>query len=250
MMKKFIFLCFLNISFSVYCQDQQKVGALVFESHKFMGNKHLKPSDAEIKREKEKLRAFVKKEIDSVTPDKFINSFPKPELEHYGGSMKCLHTFDIYEEYYESVVECDYIKKTNIQRYEQIKIKTLEANTIERDINTNHYKILGKRQLTLSPTPNDYEIIEYRDETKLILGYECFKVVLKKKFQENLHLTIYDVEMYVTEAIKLNYSPVTRYKEILKKYYPLEITRKPRNKVMAEVTTWKIKTIDLKKDNN
>lgn len=246
-MKKLILLCFLNVSFSLYSQDQQKIGSLVFESCKFIGNKHLQPSKSEREAEKEKLREFVEKNIDSIHTDEFIESIPKSELEIYGDSLKCDYSLDIYKEFYESKTKCHYSKVTDIERYEQIHIKTLEANTIERNINTNHYKILGKRQIRLSSIPDNFEIIEYRNETKLILGYQCFKVLVRKKFQSNLHLTIYDIEMYVTEDIKVSYSPITRSKEILDKYYPLEITRKPRNEVMAEVIIWKIKTIDLKK---
>jgi len=246
--RTFTVLFFLTNFFCLHSQDQQKKGFLVFESHKFIGNTHLKPSESEIEKEKERLRQFVKNEIDSETPDEFINSIPKSELEFYNGSMKCLHTLDIYEYYFESKTSCDYLKKSNIERFQQINRSSLEANTVERNTLTNHYNILPKRQIKLQSIPSDYRIIEKRNETKVIAGYKCFKVILKKGLQTNPHLTIYDIEMYVTEDINLNFSPICNYKEILNKYYPLEITRKPREEIMTEITTWKIKSIDLKNE--
>lgn len=205
----------------------------------------MKPLESEIEAKKKKLKEFVKQHVDSVNPDKFINSIPKSELESYGDSIKCLYTLDIYESYFESKATCNYSEKTKNERYQQINIKTLEANTIERNIDTNHYKILRKRQIRLLSIPDDFEIVEYKNITKLILGYQCFKVLVKKKFKNNSHLTIYDMEMYVTEDINLKFSPICSYKEIINKYYPLEIIRKPREQVMAEVTIWKIKEIQL-----
>lgn len=247
-MKKISFLVFvLGVNFCLNAQNEPKIGSIVFESCKYIGNKHLAPSELEKKEEKERLKAFVKENINAKKPDEFINSMPKTYTQTYGDSLKCEHRLDIYKETYESKVTCSYVEKTNIERYEQINRKNLKANTIERDTNTNVIKILPKRQIKLYSTANRYDLIEYRDQTKIILGYKCFKIELKKKLQKNSHLTTYDYEMYVTEEIDLNYNPISRDKNILEKYYPLQIIKKPRQEIMAEVTVWEVKQIDLKK---
>lgn len=240
-----LFLVFTNTY--LFSQDQPKIGTIVFESCKFLGNKHLKLSESKRKEKREKIRDFVKKNIDTKKPDEFINSMPKSELEVYGDSMRCTYKLDIYNHFYESMTKCDYIKESDTEMYEQINRENFEANTIIRKKKINQYEILRKRKITLSRIPDKYELVEYRNETKNILGYKCFKVIMRnKKKQNESRLIIYDFEMYVTEDISINYSPISRYKEILEKYYPLEIIKKPRKEVMAEVIEWKVKTINLK----
>ncbi|MBC8753924.1 hypothetical protein H2O64_04530 [Kordia sp. YSTF-M3] len=229
-------------------QDQKKMGYLVIEKHTFVANKHLKPSESEIEAEKGKLRQFVEKEINSENPEDFINSMPKSELEHNTNDIKCLYVLDIYANFYESTASCDYTKPSNIFRYRQINRQTLDANEVIRNVKKNKYKIGQKfknRELFIS---NDFEIIENRNKTKNIEGFHCFQVNLRRKTINNSHLPVYDFEMYVTEEIKLNYNPVWNYKDILEKYYPLEIIKKSREAIMTEITTWKIKSIDLKNE--
>lgn len=229
----------------MHSQDKPKLGSVVFESFKYIGNKHLAPSELEKRKEKARLKKFVKENINTKKPDEFINSVPKTDTQIYGDSLKCEYRLGIYKDVYESKVTCSYVEKTNVERYEQINKKSLNANIIERNRNTNTYKILPQRKVKFYSTSSRYDLIEYRDQTKVILGYKCFKVLLKKKFQNNSRSVIYDFEMYVTEDIDLNYNPANRNKDILEKYYPLEIIKKPRQEVMGEVTVWKVKHIDL-----
>lgn len=246
-MKNIVFcILFLATNFSLHSQDQSKLGMIVFKSCKYITNKHLAPSASEKAKINAKLKKFVKKNIDSINPDAFIGSIPKTEIQIYGDSLKCTYVLDIYKEVYESKASCAYLEKSTTEMYEQIHRETLKANTIKRNIETNTYKILSKRQIKLSSILKSYDLIEYRNDTKMILGYTCFKIVLKKKNVRNPHLTVFDIEMYVTEDIKLNYNPVSRYEDILNKYYPLEIIKKPQKEVMTEVTAWKAIQIDLK----
>ncbi|WP_298427942.1 hypothetical protein [uncultured Kordia sp.] len=245
-MKKHTILLLLINVLIINAQDQKKLGCIVYEKHTFIGNKHLKLSDSILEKRKAKFKKFVIKHIDSVNPNKFINSIPKTELEVSGGDIKCWYTLDLYENVYESKSICSNVNySNNVERYQQIHRETLKGNSVIRNVENNSYKIGQKfnvRELELS---HNYEIIENRNKTKIIEGFRCFQVVLKRKSITNPHLTVYDYEIYVTEEIKLNYNPVWNYKEFLGKYYPLEIKKKPREEVMSQVITWKIKKLYL-----
>lgn len=94
--------------------------------------------------------------------------------------------------------------------------------------------MLAKKDSSFAYMPNrpyeytaftNVEIKEYRNETKTIGGYTCFRV--RYAYRENdEYLAQFQAvkELWVTEAINSLYHPVIREKEILQKYYPLEIT--------------------------
>jgi len=246
MKKVFYFILILTLSSNLHAQDQSKLGLIVFESCKYMANKHLMPSAKEIEQKKENFKKFVERNIDSKKPDEFINSIPKTEIQVYGDSLKCIYTLDIYKDIYESKVSCKYLKKSDAEMYKQIDRKSLEASTVKRNITTNSYTIFPKRKLDQFSISDTYKITEYRNDVRTILGYKCFKIILEKKSFKNPHLDVYNIEMFVTEDIRLNYSPITQFKDVLDKYYPLEIAKKPKKESMVEVIVWKVKEIDLK----
>ncbi len=73
-------------------------------------------------------------------------------------------------------------------------------------------------------------ITEFRNERKKLLGYDCFKVIYNYKFDNEdgglpplLANELQTTEFWVTEKIQSLFHPVCREKEILVKYYPLEI---------------------------
>lgn len=80
-------------------------------------------------------------------------------------------------------------------------------------------------------------IEEFRKERKVINGYDCFKVIYKYKidFSDAEEVDGVDIlgilgvdqsntsEFWVTEKIQSLFHPICREKEILEKYYPLEI---------------------------
>ncbi|WP_298511124.1 hypothetical protein [uncultured Kordia sp.] len=246
-MKNIVFcILFLATSLCVYSQDQSKLGMIVFESSRYTANMHLAPSEQEIKEERGKLKKFVEENIDSKKTDAFINPIPKAEILAYGDSLKCIYTLEIYKDVYDSKVSCEYFKKSDIENYKQINRETLELNTVKRYVNTNKYTIFSKRKIDQFSISDTYRITEHRDDVKIILGYKCFKIVLEKKSPKNAHLDVYNIEMFVTEDIKLNYSPIIKYKDILNKYYPLQVAKKPKKERMIEVVVWKAIQIDLK----
>ena len=73
-MRYIILTMLLTCVFSLHAQDQKKLGSIVYLKHTFIGNKHLKLSDSIIEKKKAGFKKFVTKHIDSVNPDKFINS--------------------------------------------------------------------------------------------------------------------------------------------------------------------------------
>lgn len=125
-----------------------------------------------------------------------------------------------------------------------INYTTFNNNVIENYniINTNKkaIKIIAKDSTTIisDNIPYKYnqneiiEITEFKDETKNINGFECFKVIMLYKpnndenneFECFMNQYIHKRELWVTDKIKCNYHPIIDDKEIMTKYYPLEIT--------------------------
>jgi hypothetical protein len=78
---------------------------------------------------------------------------------------------------------------------------------------------------------------EFKNEIRQINGFKCFKVLLEYKSGQNADEGLDDQdyisfvnskkqtkELWVTENIKSLYHPVLKYKTILEKYYPMEIS--------------------------
>ncbi|WP_159801183.1 hypothetical protein [Flavobacterium sp. MK4S-17] len=67
-------------------------------------------------------------------------------------------------------------------------------------------------------------IKEFRNETRLIGGFKCFKIIYlcteQTDFSEELN---FYRELWVTDRILCQYHPIVKEKQILKKYYPLEV---------------------------
>lgn len=81
---------------------------------------------------------------------------------------------------------------------------------------------------------NAVEIDVFKDSTKNILGYKCFKIIIKERengsynkiaFSDLFSKAYIYTEMYVTKKIKSLYHPLVSDKNILNKYYPLEIKK-------------------------
>jgi hypothetical protein len=82
---------------------------------------------------------------------------------------------------------------------------------------------------------NIIDIKELRNEIKLIKNFKCFKVVYTYSegdseeeqlpyFAELMNGYKYTREMWVTDKIKSEFHPLVKDREILTKYYPVEIT--------------------------
>lgn len=95
-----------------------------------------------------------------------------------------------------------------------------------------------------------YKVTEYRGQTKIINGYNCFKVIVETLDHEGKPQSANDFMnftfvMYVTEAIKCEYHPITKFKKVLDKYYPLEIIE-TNNAVKGYEKVFTLTEIDLK----
>lgn len=86
---------------------------------------------------------------------------------------------------------------------------------------------------------------EYKDETKTINGYKCYKVVYRFIEPENfLNFLANTREIWVTETIKCKYHPLINDVEILKKYYPLEIVEYT-DELKGMLTSYKVQVMSF-----
>jgi small nuclear ribonucleoprotein (snRNP)-like protein len=93
-------------------------------------------------------------------------------------------------------------------------------------------------------------LTEYRTATKLIKGYNCFKVTYVYREQADneefqVPEMIIERELWVTDKIIAPFHSIIRSQQILSKYYPLEITEK-MSKVNGFETKYLVENISLK----
>lgn len=117
-------------------------------------------------------------------------------------------------------------------------------------INQTNYEIVDESNQLVEIEENEIiKLIEHKNETKLINGYACFKVVYSYKEPASefdfLESVITNTrELWVTEGIKCNYHPLINESEILEKYYPLEINEYSED-IKGFITTYKVATIKI-----
>ena len=121
-------------------------------------------------------------------------------------------------------------------------------NEFNKDIITKYYTIDGeliKSKIIINKTTSEIKdeydeyveieendiikLTEFRNETRVINGFNCFKVVYSykasnKEFDFFTNAISNIREIWVTQDIKCNYHPVINEIEILKKYYPSSST--------------------------
>ncbi len=116
---------------------------------------------------------------------------------------------------------------------------------------------IDRSMIYIQPEPyvyvknKDIAITEFRNQRKNIQGYDCFKVIYKYKIDGEdgdlppaLANEFQTTEFWVTEKIQSLFHPVCREKEILVKYFPLQIIESsPFFKGMITAKTLKSITI-------
>jgi hypothetical protein len=141
-------------------------------------------------------------------------------------------------------------------------------NEFNKDIITKYYTIDGelikskiiinKTRLEIKDEYDEYveieendiiKLTEFRNETRVINGFNCFKVVYSykasnKEFDFFTNAISNIREIWVTQDIKCNYHPVINEIEILKKYYPLEIVEYSEE-LKGQKTTYKLESYSL-----
>ncbi len=141
-------------------------------------------------------------------------------------------------------------------------------NEFNKDIITKYYTIDGeliKSKIIINKTRSEIKdeydeyveieendiikLTEFRNETRVINGFNCFKVVYSykasnKEFDFFTNAISNIREIWVTQDIKCNYHPVINEIEILKKYYPLEIVEYSEE-LKGQKTTYKLESYSL-----
>lgn len=133
-----------------------------------------------------------------------------------------------YHKYQDSLI-ISYRKVDNhiVGNYRAINKNTGEFYTLSKLDSTslNSPKAVAEYREELNP-----RIEEYKDVTKTINGFNCFKVVftVSEKIDDIFEEEEYDVYttyvLYVTDEIRAKFHPVFDYETVLEKYYPLEIS--------------------------
>lgn len=126
------------------------------------------------------------------------------------------------------------------------------------DVKNATTSMLAKKDSTtiyLKDRPYQYsenEVVslkEFKNETRTIQGYKCYKVVatIKEKgsSSELVNNSLTYKELWVADNIKCLYHPVIYEKTILKKYYPLEI-KEYSDLLKGVVTLYVLDTITLR----
>lgn len=92
---------------------------------------------------------------------------------------------------------------------------------------------------------------EIRNETKLINGFRCFKIIFSYNESSTSDFDMFSSsltntrELWVTDEIKCNYHPIINQSEILEKYYPLEIIEYSEE-IKGIITNYKLVEFSLK----
>ncbi len=131
------------------------------------------------------------------------------------------------KEFYENPAEIDIQNNLNIKN---------EAIEYDRDYNFKY----SKNRII--------EIIEHKNERKIINGYDCFKVVYSfKESHDELVEFVNFREIWVTNKIKTLFHPVIMEKKILEKYYPLQVIEYS-NLIEGLITVYKLSSYSINKN--
>jgi len=124
----------------------------------------------------------------------------------------------IYE-YKDTLVTYDY--EYGLSKY-RVEINTLTQDYTKFNLKTN--KTVKTKKYKFFNNDMPYQEIVYKDSTKMIHNFNCYKVLIIEDYlDDNLKGLNSYKEMYVTEDINSIYHPLQIRKELLEKYYPLEI---------------------------
>jgi len=121
----------------------------------------------------------------------------------------------------------------------KVEINTLTNDYRRYNLMTN--KLIEVKKYSFYSPKAAYKEIVYKDSIKNINGFNCYKVFISEELSDNNSKKY--KEMYVTEDISSLYHPAQIRKELLKKYYPLEI-KVYSDFLKDKVTYFKVKLIE------
>lgn len=124
---------------------------------------------------------------------------------------------------------------------------------IEEFISTNDQYVEKKKITNSTDFQNDdllaiTGIEEYKNETKIIHDYNCYKVVMyyfDLEMPPGFISLLNIMELWVTEDIKSNFHPFIKSNEILEKYFPLQVKHTVKD-VEGMYTSYEILDFSLK----
>ncbi len=248
-MKKIFIITFLIISKFIFSQNKAIVpitGAIVFVKEENIFDKDLYIKS--FKQMMPKMKAKIKEEIfiERLTDGKKTDTILlNLEVEKMTQNFEMMLPYIIEEPSQNIRVHHEFNQDT-IKMYYSIdgKInKRFFINRISYEVKdeNNEYFEFDKNEII--------KLTEYKNETKLINNYKCFKVIYSFNTKENSfdfnNFSMNNRELWVTEEIRCNYHPVINEIEILDKYYPLEVIEYS-NEIKGTITTYKIETLKLK----
>ncbi|MBV7269341.1 hypothetical protein [Winogradskyella luteola] len=104
----------------------------------------------------------------------------------------------------------------------KVIINTLTQDYTKYNKKTN--KIVKTKKYKFHTSDLPYKEMIYKDSTKVIHGFDCYKVLVVEDdpTSDTAGIKTYK-EMYVTNDIHSLYHPIQLRKEFLERYYPLEI---------------------------
>lgn len=245
------FILFLIISTLAFSQNKvvvPKLGTIAFKKEENFFDK-----DLYIKSFK-KLLPKMKKEmmneiyIERLTDGKKTDTILlKSEVEKMAQQFELMLPLILNEPKEEIIFYHDFNIDT-ITQYYTINGKKL-ANRIIINTTTLEMKDNNDEYVEIE----DGEILslkEYKNETKIINGFNCFKVIYSYKMRNKEFDFFPDLstrEIWVTKEIKTLFHPVVKEKEILEKYYPLEIIEYSED-IKGAISTYKVEKMVLNKN--
>ena len=144
-------------------------------------------------------------------------------------------------EFRDSIITQYKMNNNNIK--EDVMTLNSKTRTFSNDLTNGYYNYSEN---------NIIDIKEFKDDIKTISNFKCFKVIYTysepdfDEFSSLMSSYINKIEMWVTDKIKSDLHPIINDKQILEKYYPLEITEYS-DMLKGSVREYKIEKISLKK---
>ncbi len=150
--------------------------------------------------------------------------------------------------------------KENIKFHHEFKGDTIITYNSKNNESNYNQKLINQVSGLITNDDNEYvdleenqiiNLTEFKKETKIINGLTCFKVVYsfnhvnEESGFDFLSEVVSNIrELWVTQELKCNYHPVINEKEILEKYYPLEISEYSEE-IKGYKTTYTIEKFSL-----
>lgn len=247
-MKNIFLLYCLMFSLLMFSQNKiiiPKSGTIVFiKEEKFLDKNNYLKSYKELM---PKIKKSMTKELflERLTDGKSTDTVKlKIEVDKMAENLEMMLPYVIEEDKkeirYFNEFNRDTITKYN-DEFNNVKIINQVSDIVVNEFN-EHIENIENEIIKLT---------EFVNETKIINGYNCFKVIYNyneppvSDFDFIPSVVTNTRELWVTKEIKCNYHPVINESEILKKYYPLEI-KEYSKEIMGFETIYKLKIITIK----